>query len=69
MTMPYLADTRSLRDADQLIADFGSEATTEAAARASRSRDLGNASRFCHWRQVERLVELLADERPIGTVH
>ena len=66
---PYLADSRSVADADQLIAAFGPRACAEAAARADRSRDLGNHIRFCHWRQVERLIELMLVPGAVGTVH
>ncbi len=58
-----------LTDATDLIAKFGLDASMEAAARADRSRDLGNVVHFCRWRQVERLVALLNVEEPIGTVH
>jgi hypothetical protein len=68
-TLPHLTDARALADADQLIANFGAEAAAQAAARAERSRDLGNAVRFCHWRQIERLIDLLATDQPVGTVH
>ncbi|PAX09714.1 hypothetical protein [Sphingomonas lenta] len=66
--LPYL-DGRSVSDADQLIAAFGAHACAEASARADRSRDLGNHVRFCHWRQVERLIELLSVPGAVGTVH
>lgn len=68
-TLPHLTDTSALADADQLIATFGQDAAAQAAARAERSRDLGNAVRFCHWRQIERLIDLLGAEEAIGTVH
>lgn len=67
--VPYLPDVRSVSDADQLIAAFGARACDEAAARADRSRELGNHIRFCHWRQVERLIELLSIPGAVGTVH
>lgn len=66
--LPHL-DQRSVSDADQLIAAFGPLACAEAAARADRSRDVGNHLRFCHWRQVERLIELLSIPGAVGTVH
>jgi len=65
----YLADVAAITDADQLIATFGSSAGLEAAARASRSRDIGNYIHFCRWRQVERLIELLEQRTAVGTVH
>ena len=65
----YLADTRQVTDAAELIRAFGEDAGSEAAARADRSRDLGNHIHFCRWRQIERLVVLMSIPRAIGTVH
>ena len=65
----YLADAGHVADAAALIASFGDSAALEAATRASRSRDIGNHLHFCRWRQVERLIELLASDEPVGTVH
>lgn len=48
---------------------FGDNAGYEAAARADRSRDLGNHIQFCHWRQIERLIVLLTHEGALGTIH
>lgn len=67
--MPFLADRRAIADADALIASFGDDAGLEAAARADRSRDVGNHIHFCHWRQIERLIVLLAINRAVGTIH
>lgn len=67
--MPYLADLREVADAAELIRAFGDDAGSEAAARADRSRDLGNHVHFCRWRQIERLVLLLSIPRAVGTVH
>lgn len=70
MTMiPYLGDRREITDANELIALFGEEAGSEAAARADRSRDLGNHIHFCRWRQIERLIVLMSVGRAVGTVH
>ena len=69
MHLPYLTDTASVHDAADLIARFGDNAGYEAAARADRSRDLGNHIHFCRWRQIERLIVLLAHQRPLGTLH
>lgn len=66
---PYVADRAMLAEANDLMAHFGGDAACEAAARADRSRDLGNVLHFCRWRQVERLVLLLSEDRPTGTVH
>ena len=65
----YLADAGHVADAADLIAVFGAAAGSEAAARADRSRDLGNHLHFCRWRQVERLIEVLASPAALGTVH
>jgi hypothetical protein len=67
--LPYLADTREVADAAELIRAFGDDAGSEAAARADRSRDLGNHVHFCRWRQIERLVVLLSIPRAVGTIH
>jgi hypothetical protein len=67
--MTFIADPRLFAEADALIAAFGPTASLEAAARASRSRDLGNVIHFCRWRQVERLIVTLSDDRVEGTVH
>jgi hypothetical protein len=69
MVTPFVPDLGMVADATDLIAHFGFDAALEAAARADRSRDLGNVVHFCRWRQIERLVTLLSAEEPIGTVH
>ena len=69
MQLPYLSDRKSNDDAAELMAAFGDNAGYEAAARADRSRDLGNYIHFCHWRQIERLIVLLTYDAPLGTVH
>ncbi len=33
------------------------------------SRDKGNVMRFCHWRQIERVIVTLSDQEVRGTVH
>jgi hypothetical protein len=69
MNMPYLASRKSYDDAAELMMLFGDNAGYEAAARADRSRDVGNHIRFCHWRQIERLIVVLAHDAPLGTIH
>ena len=59
----------ALADASDLIERFGDDAGFEAAARADRSRDEGNIARFCHWRQIERVIATLSDEETRGTIH
>lgn len=67
--MTTIADRKTLDDATALMAAFGNFAGSEAAQRADRSRDRGNAILFCHWRQVERLIVALSVDRAIGTIH
>ncbi len=67
--MPYLADRGEVKDATDLILQFGDDAGYEAASRADRSRNLGNHLHFCRWRQIERLVVLMSVGRAVGTVH
>jgi hypothetical protein len=69
MPTPYVASRDDVADALALIAAFGPAAVIEAQARAARSRDLGNAFHFCRWRQIERLIDLLGVESPVGAVH
>ena len=59
----------ALYDASDLIDRYGAEAPYEAAARAERSRDNGNVMRFCHWRQIERVIATLTSDEVHGTVH
>ncbi|ONF95753.1 hypothetical protein [Sphingomonas jeddahensis] len=69
MSQLYLADRHMVADAASLMRVFGDYAADEAAIRADHSRTLGNVVHFCRWRQVERLVRLLAANAPSGTVH
>lgn len=69
MQLPYVADRRSYDDAADLMARFGANAGYEAASLANKSLDVGNHITFCHWRQIERLIVLLACNQPVGTVH
>jgi len=65
----YINGRLALADAADLIDRYGDDAAFEAAARAERSRDLGNVARFCHWRQIERVIATLACDEVRGTVH
>ncbi|MBN2972813.1 hypothetical protein JW805_12380 [Roseomonas aeriglobus] len=67
--LPYLAGPQAVADATALLDKHGDDACFEAAIRAERSRDQGNAAQFCHWRQIERLIVLLASGDVVGTVH
>jgi hypothetical protein len=69
MDVPFISDRAALSDASDLIDNFGDDAGFEAASRADRSRDLGNVARFCHWRQIERVIATLSDSEVRGTVH
>ena len=59
----------ALADAADLIDRFGDVAGLEAAARAERSRNIGNIAHFCHWRQIERVIVTLSCEEVLGTIH
>jgi hypothetical protein len=59
----------SLSDAAELIEHYGDRAALEAAARARRFRSDGNVVGFCHWRQIERVVEALSSDQVTGTIH
>lgn len=69
MDSPFIHGRLTLADAADLIDRYGDHAAVEAAARAERSRDDGNVARFCHWRQIERVIVTLASEQVLGTVH
>lgn len=65
----HLPDRAAASDAAELISRFGIHAASEAAARADKSRDVGNVVQFCRWRQIERMVVLLASGRGASTIH
>lgn len=67
--VPFVADRTSVADAYELMTVFGDDAGFEAAARADASRDRGNVTHYCRWRQIERLIAVLSDTRPVGTLH
>ena len=69
MDSPFIPNRLALADASDLIELYGDDAGFEAAMRAERSRDSGNVVRFCHWRQIERVIATLASEEVHGTVH
>ena len=69
MDIPFITGKVALTDAAELIERFGDDAGFEAAARAQSSRDAGNVVRFCHWRQIERVIETLSNAEVRGTVH
>jgi hypothetical protein len=65
----FIAGRHSLHDAQDLMREFGHEAALEAAVRAEQSRGTENILKFCHWRQVERLIDALAADEAQGTIH
>ena len=65
----HVTDRAALAGANDLIADFGEHAQLEAAIRADRSRSLGNVLHFCHWRRIERTIEMLNFKDVTGTIH
>lgn len=65
----FLADRASVADAARLLADHGEAAVLAAAAEAERSRSLGNHIHFCRWRQIERLIAVMASDAAVGTLH
>jgi len=65
----YIADRQSVEQADLLLSNNSELALDEAAARCRHYRELGNAIRFCEWRQIERFLMLLSQEVAVGTVH
>lgn len=69
MDIPFIAGRTALADAAELIERYGDDAGLEAAVRAEQSRDCGNVLRFCHWRQIERVVAALSADEVRGTVH
>ena len=69
MDFLFISGRPALADAAELIERFGDDAGFEAAVRAERSRDVGNVARFCHWRQIERVIVTLSSEEVRGSVH
>jgi hypothetical protein len=69
MGQPFINGRLALADAADLIDRYGDDAGFEAAVRAERSRDDGNVVRFCHWRQIERVIATLTSDEITGTLH
>ena len=69
MDSVFIQGRGALDDAAELIARYGEDAGLEAAVRAERSRADGNVVRFCHWRQIERMIVALASDEVLGTIH
>lgn len=69
MDFPYIHGRGALADASLLIEHFGDQASVEAASRARDSRNAGNVLRYCHWRQIERMIAALDCGEPRGPAH
>jgi hypothetical protein len=65
----YVVDRAAFMGATELIARYGAFAGEEASSRADRSRSLGNIVHFCHWRQIERAIEMLRGGAVTGSIH
>jgi hypothetical protein len=65
----FISGRPALADAADLIKRYGDNAGLEAAVRAERSRDAGNVTRFCHWRQIERVIVTLSSREVLGSLH
>lgn len=65
----WAASRATIDEAAEMISRFGDDAGFEAAARADGYRDAGNVVRFCHWRQIERVIVVLASDEVDGTLH
>ena len=65
----YISNRSSVDIAEDLFRKFGMHAIEEAAARSRHYHELGNAIRFCEWRQIERFLMVLSQDVPVGTVH
>lgn len=69
MDHPFISSRAALHDASELMERFGDDAAFEAALRAELSRDVENVRRYCHWRQIERVIASLSSADVSGTVH
>ena len=69
MDAPFIHGRLALADASDLIERYGEDAAVEASMRAERSRDDGNVARFCHWRQIERVIATLSSDEITGSIH
>jgi hypothetical protein len=69
MDTPFITGRAALLDAALLLETYGDDAGFEAAARAEAARDKDNVMKFCHWRQIERVIVTLSEREVRGTVH
>ena len=65
----FISGRPALADAAELLERYGDNAGFEAAVRAEESRDAGNVVRFCHWRQIERVIVTLSSDEVRGSIH
>ena len=65
----YVVDRAAFTGATELMARYGAFAQEEAANRADKSRSLGNVVHFCHWRQIERAIEMMNCGVASGSIH
>ena len=69
MDTVFIHGRLALADAAELMEHYGDGAALEAAARARQFRSDGNVVRFCHWRQIERVIATLSSDEVYGTIH
>lgn len=67
--MTFAADRKTVDAASSLMMLYGKAAGDEAEARANVSRNRGNVIRFCHWRQVVRVIDALSTVTSGETLH
>lgn len=65
----FVIDREAYDGAAELIEACGDRALAEAAARAGRSRDLGNHIHYTLWCRVGRTILLIDDAEGAGTLH
>ena len=69
MQQYFISGRAAIDDAVALVEEYGPDAPLAAMMRAERSREVGNLRKFCHWRQIERVIATLSDEEVRGTIH
>jgi len=69
VNLPYISGREAYNDALTLLSHYGDHAGLEASERAEAARAIGNHIHFCHWRQIERLLVIMAIDQSIGTLH
>ncbi len=65
----FVIDREAYDGAEELMVGWGEQALAEAAARAERSRDLGNAIHYTRWCRVGRAILQLGDPESAATLH